>query len=193
MTWLDWALIGVLVIFVGAGAKVGSLWTSACIAGGFVGFYLADTYAPAIGSLLGRFWGASFVAGVGLYLAGVSGLLVIGWVLGKVVGGLFLGFFDGLFGVVTGLVAGFFLVTLVLLILIPTFPRFESTPAWRGSVLVRPLERILENWFSAIRISKPSLSTVSRPLVRGVEKAADHVEDSIKATAHRAVSAVKKD
>src|SRR5690348_6556024 len=122
MTWIDWTLIVAFLIFISAGAKLGSVWTSACIAGGFLGSYLADTYAPAVGSMMGGFWGASALATAGLYLAGVVALLLPGWLLSKAMSGLFLGFVDGVFGIATGLIAGLVCIALFFLAFVPLFP-----------------------------------------------------------------------
>jgi len=68
MTWLDGSLILILVIFLAAGARLGSVWTGALMAGGFFGSFLGDTYAPLLAVYFASFPHGVWAAYAALYL-----------------------------------------------------------------------------------------------------------------------------
>ena len=121
------------------GAKMGSIWTGACLMGGFLGAYLADTYYLSVIPMMGNVPYAKYIAVAALFLSGVAVLLVPGWLISKIVRGFFLGIVDSLFGFVTGALAGLVALSLVFLLVLPHFPRIEKKPVWTSSHLVKPL------------------------------------------------------
>jgi len=144
MTWLDFVVILIWVIFLAAGARLGSLWTGALIAGGFLGSFLGDSYALLLSPYLGSFHGIYWVTYGVLYCIGLLIAMVPGFILSRLTSALYLGVIDGFFGLLTGAFTGFLLVTLNLLFVLPYFPAVEKTSAWKNSVIVKPLERVLE-------------------------------------------------
>ena len=148
MTWLDVVLIVVVLIFVALGARLGSLWTGACIVGGFLGAALVDTYALPLSGLMGNFHGAVLLAAVLLYLAGVGSMLIPGAVISQIGSVFILNIIDGGFGLFTGFFTAIMIISLALLAAVPLVPGFESKPAFKRSVLARPLHRSLEEIFS---------------------------------------------
>lgn len=138
-------------MFLGVGAKLGSLWTAACLVAGFLGAVLVDYYTPALADLMGGFAGSHLMAAALLFAAGAAAGLLPGWVLSRVASGLFLGLIDSAFGLVTGALAGMFAITLLLLAVPPMFPRVEASDGWKRSRVVRPLHETLENVFNAPR------------------------------------------
>src|SRR4051812_10277642 len=98
MTWPDWTLIVTMLLFLAVGARLGSLWTASCLGAGFLGAYLADTYAVSASAYLGRFAGADWMAAAVLFAAGAVVILVPGLLLSKICEGIFLGVVDSAFG-----------------------------------------------------------------------------------------------
>lgn len=178
MTWPDWSLIAVLVLFLAVGARLGSLWTAACLGGGFLGALLADIYALPVAGWLGGFRGSDWLASAALFSAGAVAILVPGWILSKICKGLFLGAVDSLFGLFTGGVAAVLAVAVILLAVMPFAPKVESTRGWRGSKLVRPLQRTLESLMGAgngrMLAGAPSFDLA--PLRKGAAALADRVK-----------------
>ena len=58
------------------GAKFGSIWTAACLAGGFLGAYLADYYTLPVASLIGNFYGSAVVAKIIIFVGSVMVVLI---------------------------------------------------------------------------------------------------------------------
>ncbi len=166
MTWPDWTLIATLVLFLAIGARLGSLWTAACLGAGFFGAFLADTYALPASSYIGSYAGADWMAAAVLFAAGAVAFLVPGLLLSKVCDGILLGVVDSLFGLFTGAVAGVLAVAVLLLAVMPFVPSVEATRAWRGSSLVMPLHGYLENLMGAR--GAPHLSSVPKVDLRGM-------------------------
>lgn len=148
MTWLDLVLIGVFIFFVVVGARLGSLWTGACLIGGFFGAALMDTYTLPLAGLMGDFNGATVVAALCLYVGGLGAILIPGAVISKIGSAFILNVIDGAFGLLTGAFAAMLLISLFLLSAGPLFPKFESSPAFRKSGIARPLHRTLEEVFA---------------------------------------------
>ena len=144
MTWLDFLAIFIWLLFLAAGARLGSLWTGALIAGGFLGNFLGDSYALLFSPYIGVFHGSYWVAYAVLYSIGLLIAVVPGFILSRVTSALYLGVIDGFFGLLTGAFTGFLLVTLILLFVLPYFPSIEKNKAWKNSSLVKPMERVLE-------------------------------------------------
>jgi len=145
MTWLDWTLIAVLALFFAVGARLGSLWTAACLGAGFLGALLADVYALPLSSFIGRFAGANTIAAAALFVAGAAAILIPGLFLSRLCKGLILGVADSVFGLLTGGAAGFIALSILLLVVVPFFPSIERMSAWRGSEIVRPTQVRLES------------------------------------------------
>jgi len=156
MTWPDVLLVFAWILFLGLGAKLGSLWTGACIIGGFLGAALVDYYAIPAATLLGGFGGASVVAAVGLYFLGLAVTLIPGRILSRASSAVFLGLIDSAFGLFTGAFTGFFLLALGLLVAIPMFPSIEKSPSYRGSALLKPCHQALEEIFNNAPFQFPS-------------------------------------
>src|ERR1051325_4412792 len=101
MTWPDVLLIVVWFIFLALGARLGSVFTGACVLGGFFGAALVDYYALPMGSLMGGFTGSTALAAILLYIGGVAAILIPGLILSRISSALFLGLIDGTFGILT--------------------------------------------------------------------------------------------
>lgn len=151
MNGLDILLIITLLVFLIVGARLGSLWTAACLIGGFLGAVLVDYYTPSVADLLGGFAGSHLIAAILLFSAGAAVALLPGLLLSRIVAGIFLGVVDGAFGLATGLLAGLLAITLFLLAIPPMFPRVEASSGWKSSKIVRPLHDRLETVFNAPR------------------------------------------
>jgi uncharacterized membrane protein required for colicin V production len=187
MTWPDIALLTTLVLFLAVGARLGSLWTASCLAGGFAGACLADMYALSLAGTMMKFPGATFLAGTVLFLAGAAAMIVPGILLSRVFEGLILGVADSAFGLVTGAVAGSLLVTMVLLVVVPMAPRVESSRAWKKSSMVRPLHRTLEDFFQSPKFRRrlSGLGAATGGL-RELEPLREKAEDKLKAVVEKA-------
>lgn len=144
MNWLDVSFIVMMVILVAAGAKVGSVWTSACLGAGFVGMAAIDIFALALAERLGSGPASFWVAAGLLFGAGLIIVLVPGWLLSRLASLVMLDIVDGLVGFLTGLFAVVVLVTLSALLIVPAFPKLEKTSVWKKSIIVRPLQHFLE-------------------------------------------------
>lgn len=175
MTWVDYALIATVILFLAVGARVGSLWSAACLAGGFIGAYMVDTYAVSVSDMMGHFWGALFIAKFLLFTVTLFAVLVPGYALSQVTSLLFVGFIDTFFGLFSGLCAGLFLITISFLLIVPAFPKFEASDAWHKSVLVRPVHGFVEKTFAS-RWSKKAALGVKKEL----DKVTVDVIDKIK-------------
>ena len=191
MTWIDIALIVLLLVFMGAGARLGSLWTGACLVGGFLAMMLADTYALPLAGFMGPVPGAHLIAAVALYAAGLAVALVPGWLLTRVTSALFLGLVNAVFGLFTGAFAGCLAAGLLLLFLVPAVPRLQKEDAWKKSVLARPLEETLEATFNK-PVFRPSdvrkrVAKEGRRAVAPVTKKAREAFDDLKERAGDAV------
>lgn len=181
MTWVDVLLIGFVLVSVGAGASLGSLWAGACLAGGFFGAFLADMLtAPAL-TFLGSFPGKEPLLTAVLFLGGCVVILIPGWFLSRAISALFFGMFDRAAGIFVGLVAGLCAVSICLIGFIPLLPRMEKSRAWKKSSLVRPLQRTLENVFSGKHFQKPSkLAPASKKMGIEIKEAAEQFVDEVK-------------
>jgi uncharacterized membrane protein required for colicin V production len=175
LTWVDFALIGVVILFLAVGARVGSLWSAACLTGGFLGAYMVDTYALSVSSMFGHFWGALFIAKFLLFVVTLLFVLVPGYALSQVTSMLFVGFIDTFFGLISGLCAGLFLITIAFLLVVPAFPKFEASDAWHKSMLVRPVHHFVEKTFESRWSRKAALGVKVE-----VDKMAGNVIDKIK-------------
>src|SRR4051794_26755256 len=114
MTWLDWSFIAVLILFLAIGARLGSLWTAACLGAGFFGALLADLYSLPVAGWLGGFRGSDWVAAAALFAAAAVVVLIPGWILSRVTHEMFLGIVDSIFGLFTGAVAALLAVAVIL-------------------------------------------------------------------------------
>lgn len=172
MTWLDGVLILIVVMSISMGARLGSLWTGACLAGGFAGAFLADVYAYPVSGMIGPFPGSFFLSALVLFAAGCVAALVPGWILSRLSAGLFLGVIDSAFGFITGAAAGICAITLCVLLVVPLFPQIERTRAWKKSKLVRPFQTTMEEF-----LSRPQFR-LSDHWQRWPEKAKDLMKNS---------------
>ncbi len=144
MTWLDGAIVAIFILFVVIGARLGSLWTGACIIGGFVGAALVDIYALPLSGLIGSFSGSTALAGLLLFIGGLAVVLIPGAVLSKIGSVFILHLIDGAFGLLTGAFAAFLLISAALLTASPMVSGFRRSLAFRNSVIARPLYHMLE-------------------------------------------------
>lgn len=145
MTWPDYALAVVMVLFLAAGARFGSIWTLACLSAGVAGGWTRDTYGPAIGSLIPSMSGATIMGGVAAYAAAVAVFLAVGWLAGKMFAGLLGGLFDSALGILTGLVIGTLVTGAALIWLVPSVPSFEKKDAWERSRVARPAQEAIRD------------------------------------------------
>lgn len=157
MSWIDFALIAFFIISIGMGIYLGSLWSGACLIGGFVGAYVADVYGFSVGGMIGSFPGATAIGTIFVFLVSCFTILIPGWLLSRFGSLIFLGFIDSAAGVFTGVLAGSCAIILGLLFITPHIPKFEEKPAWKKSVLVRPLQRFLQK-----HIDRPSFRRAFR-------------------------------
>ena len=148
MTWVDVAFLVVVLVFITLGARLGSLWTGACILGGLFGAALVDTYSLPVAEMMGNFPGATLVAAILLYIGAVGAILIPGAVISRIGSVFILHLIDGAFGLFTGFFTAVIFLSLLLMVALPLFPRFESSNAFRKSVIVRPFHRVLEDIFS---------------------------------------------
>lgn len=139
MTWIDISAIVILVIFMGVGARLGSLWLGACLIGGFAGAYISDIYALPFSQMLPSVASTPNMARIFLYFASLVIVLVLGYLLSRLSSALFLGIFDSAIGLVVGAFVGSVAIFLTILFIFPTMPQVEKNKAWKNSSLVRPL------------------------------------------------------
>lgn len=181
MTWLDIALIVVMVIFIALGARMGSLWTGACLIGGFFGALLVEIYTLPASEMIGGFTGARLLAGALLFAGGVVVALVPGWVLSRLVSAVFLGFFDSVVGLLAGALTGIVAITLLFLFVLPHAPRVEKSPAWKQSKLVKPLHHMIEDFFNDRRFRRGStIEQLRKDLVKDVRPVMEETGDQVK-------------
>ncbi len=156
MTWVDVSLIVVLLCFVALGARMGSLWTGACLIGGFFGAFLVEYYTLPVSEMIGGFTGARLVSGALLFAGGVVVALVPGWVLSRLMSAFFLGIFDSIVGLLAGALTGLVAVTLFFMFVLPHAPSIEKSKAWRKSKIVKPMHHMIEDFFNDRRFRKGS-------------------------------------
>lgn len=149
MTWLDITVIVIWLIFLAIGARLGSVWTGACVIGGFFGSFLCDTYAVSLAGLFGDFRGAVVVSAFLLFLVGMAVVLIPGWFLSRITSAILLGVVDSAFGLFTGGVVGLVGISLILMFVVPIVPKVEKGQAWRKSIIVKYLYHKLENAFGS--------------------------------------------
>ena len=192
MTWLDGALLLVFVLFLAVGARLGSLWTAACLAGGFLGAFLADMYALSLAGYFKGLPGSAAIAGGLLFVAGAATMILPGIVLSRVFEGIFLGVIDSAFGLFTGAVAGLLAVTALLLVVVPMVPQVETTHAWKKSAVVRPLHQSLESMFQSPRFRR-SLSGLgaARGALGELEPLTERAGETLKEAAQKAAARVR--
>jgi uncharacterized membrane protein required for colicin V production len=140
-----------LALFLALGARMGSVWSVACLAGGFLGSFFADSYGIAARAYIGHFPGSPWVAGALLYAAGLLLALVPGFLLRSLTSALFLGVVDGICGLATGAIAFFFTVVLFILLVLPRYPSLESSQAWKKSKMIPPLRTGVDKLFPGRR------------------------------------------
>ena len=189
MTWLDTVLIVIWLIFLAVGARLGSLWTGACVLGGFAGACLADVYGYSAAAYVG---GSVPAAAARLFAAGLLAALVPGYALSKITSALFLGVIDSAIGLVTGALTGFVAIALLLLAIVPAFPRMEKAKAWKGSAVARPLHGAVEGLFHRPLFRPGSIAKdLRRKASRTLEPMADKAADRVKDAARDAISTLK--
>lgn len=179
MTWIDFVIIALFVLFVVGGARFGSLWTGACIIGGFLGAALVDIYTLPLSGLMGGFPGSTVLAALALYAAGLGAVLIPGAVLSQISSVFLLSLIDGAFGLITGAFAAMLLVSILLLATTPLITGFESSRAFRNSAIARPLYRTLEEVTSHL----PYKNTREKLKTEATEKITDltkGVADTVK-------------
>jgi uncharacterized membrane protein required for colicin V production len=185
MTWLDVLLIVVMLVFLAAGARAGSLWMAACLVGGFLGSFLVDTYTLPVAEMVGGFSGATWFVGFLLYAGGVFCSLLIGHILSQIFSGLLLGTVDSVMGLLTAGAAGILGILVCMMLLLPHFPWIESKPAWAHSLLVKPLHNFGENVFNNPRFQQKSfVGTLGTEAQKALTPAATKAEEKVKDLAH---------
>ncbi len=192
MTWLDVSLFVVLVLFLAVGARMGSVWMAACLAGGFFGAFLTDMYALSLATSLAHFPGSVALAGAALFILGAGAILLPGLFLSGLFEGMILGVIDSSFGLFTGAVAAAVLIANFLLIAVPFLPNLEASRAWKKSVVVRPLQRKLEDTFQR-PVFRRRLSGLgaARSALNELEPLTDKAKTELKEAAHKAVEKAK--
>ena len=176
MTWIDIALIVILVLFVALGARMGSIWTGACLLGGFLGAFLVETYTLPLAEMLGGFAGARVLAGLMLFVGGVAVLALPGLIISRLASAFFLGIFDSVVGLFSGLLAGLLLVTVIFFSILPRFPSIETSRPWKKSVLVKPFHKFVEDVFNNSRFKKES--TTDQLKIEFIEDVSPVLEDA---------------
>jgi uncharacterized membrane protein required for colicin V production len=193
VTWLDVTLLVIIVLCIAVGARLGSLWTAACLAGGFSGAFLADMYALSLAGAFARFPGGTAAIGALLFVGGAALFILPGIILSKLFSGLMLGVVDSIFGFVLGAFTGLLAVTAILLIVFPYAPKIENTPAWKKSKLVRPLHRSLEDIFQSPRFTRRlSGLGAARAALSELEPLTEKAESRIKGAAGKVIDKAKK-
>ena len=143
MTWLDYAVIGVLAVSIGWGAWRGLVREVISILGWVIAFLAANLFAGPLGEALPpeiptpelRF-GVAFVA---VFVASLAVTSLLGLLLSKIVKAVGLGGLDRVLGALFGVARGILvLVALALLAGLTSAPR---QPFWRDSVAGEPLAR----------------------------------------------------
>lgn len=181
MTWVDVLLIGFVLISVGAGASLGSLWAGACLVGGFFGAFLADMLTASVMTFLGSFPGRESALTIVLFVVGCAIIMIPGWVLSRAISALFFGMFDRVAGIFVGLVAGLCAISITLIAFVPLVPKVEKSNAWKKSALVRPLQRTLEDTFSGKHFQTPSkLTPATKDVGNELKEVAEQFVDEVK-------------
>ena len=184
MTWLDITFIVIWVGFLAVGARLGSLWTGACVGGGFLGAFLADYYALPLSEFLGGWAGSSIIATLLLFLLGLAVILIPGWFLSRVSGLLFLGILDSGIGLLTGALTGLVAISLILLYVPPRLPKIEKARAWKKSKVVRPYHALLEDMFNVPHFRPSSIGKkIKKETVKKVKPAASKAAKKIQKAA----------
>lgn len=193
MTWLDITLILVLLCFVALGARLGSVWTGACVIGGFFGAYLVEYYTLPVSEMMGGFSGARLLSGALLFIGGVVIALVPGWALSRLMSAFFLGIFDSIVGLAAGALAGLVAVTLFFMLVLPHVPSIEKSKAWRKSRVVKPMHHMIEDFFNDRRFRKGStVDQLKDDFTRDIEPAIENTGEKVKDTVQSVTKTVKK-
>ncbi|MBV9080821.1 MAG: CvpA family protein [Elusimicrobia bacterium] len=187
MTWIDVTGLVVFFLFLAIGARLGSLWTAACLLAGFAAACAADTYGYPLADRLGSMPGAVTAAEAAVFAAVALVVLIPGWVLSKFSEGILLGVVDSVCGLVTGAVAGLLAIGAVLLVLVAATPSLEASGGWRHSMLVKPFYWRLEAILQAPRFHRPARVRAAdwgKPLRERagdtLKSAADRIADRLK-------------
>ncbi len=143
MTWLDYAVIGVLAVSIGWGAWRGLVREVISILGWVIAFLAANLFAGPLGEALPQEipspelrLGVAFVA---VFVASLAVTGLLGLLLSKIVKAVGLGGLDRLLGALFGVARGILvLVALALLAGLTSAPR---QPFWRESITGEPLVR----------------------------------------------------
>ncbi len=186
MTWLDAVAILVLLVCMGLGARLGSLWAGGCLIAGFAGGFLVDYYAIPLGGMLGQFPGATVTAAVILITAALVLVLVPAALLSRISSAVFLGVVNSAFGLVVGGCIGLLVLGLAVLLVVPLAPRIEKGPAWQKSGLVKPFQRSLEEKFNTPHFRPVSAAKkLKREAVEELEPKAEKAEEKVKGWVER--------
>lgn len=183
MTWVDIAFILFMISFVAIGARMGSMWTGACLIGGFFGAFLVEYYTLPVSEMIGGFAGARLAAGALLFAGGLVTALVPGWMLGRLMSAVFMGFFDSVAGLLAGFLAGIAAITMVFFFALPHAPSIERSAAWRKSKIVKPLHHMIEDFFNDRRFREGStVDQLKDDFMKDVRPAIEETGESIKTT-----------
>lgn len=143
MTWLDYAVIGVLAVSIGWGIWRGLVREVISILGWVIAFLAANLFAGPLGEALPQEipspelrLGVAFVA---VFVACLAVTSLLGLLLSKIVKAVGLGGLDRLLGSLFGIARGILiLVAFALLAGLTSAPR---QPFWRESITGEPLAR----------------------------------------------------
>jgi uncharacterized membrane protein required for colicin V production len=194
MTWIDVLLIGICILFIAVGARLGSLWIAGCLIGGFFGAFLADYYAVPFSDMMGGFAGSQMIAGGLLFAVGVLGGLIPGWLLDKISAAFLMGIINSIFGLLAGFLAGFLAVSLLLLWLVQNYSEIETFRAWRKSSVARPLHDALEHHFETHGFNTVSFSKmVTHETAKRVSPFTHKAAEKAKDYSHSMVDKLKKE
>ena len=135
MTWVDWAIVLVLVVAVLAGLTEGFLRSASALAGLVLGLAVASWNYGHVAATLMPITRVPAVANAAAFLLiAILVMLVIG-ILGSLLARTFrllgLGWLDGLAGAIFGLLQGALLVTLFILVTVAFFPQAAWLTAGR--------------------------------------------------------------
>jgi len=185
MSWIDFAFIFVWLVFIGMGFRLGGIWVGSCIFGGFFGAHLADYYALPLAEHVGHFPAVTFLSGSFLFLIGLGVVLLAGYLIQKSSRIFFLGIFDRVVGGCTGALVGLTVLSIAVLSLTASNPKWEGSKSWKKSIIARPYKSLLQKAFElrnervavlGRKLSDKAIQTVKPIANKVIDKVADEIK-----------------
>lgn len=147
MTWVDWAIISVLVASIGLSLWRGFTREALSLLGWILGFVIASRYSPSLAVYFSGLVSSGVISQVLAFLTVMALCLIVAALIARLMRSLLaavgLSFFDRVLGSVFGFVRGIVILLIASYALTLLMP--QSQQAMQNSVLVPYLDTLL-NW-----------------------------------------------